>query len=157
MLLLLSSHSTFTIRLLRQHRYHISQGLISFYIFLGLLALKTRKKSFTLQVYILVRVAKGVLSLHEAYYLSFEGESIMEAAWSFTFKMLREILRDITDQNLSMKVRHALEFPLNWRMPRLEASWYIDFYRRSNNMNPALLELAKLDYKSTTFGKHLVN
>ena len=35
-------------RLLRQHGYRISQGLIFFCIFFGLLALKTRVKSFTL-------------------------------------------------------------------------------------------------------------
>ncbi|WOG94622.1 hypothetical protein DCAR_0313918 [Daucus carota subsp. sativus] len=55
---------------------------------------------------------------------------------------------NITDPNLSIKVRYALELPVNWRMLRLEARWYIDFYSRSNNMNPELLELAKLDYNT---------
>ena len=91
---------------------------------------------------------KGVLSLYEAYYFSSEGESIMEDAWSFTSKILKENLDDIIDPNLGINVRHALELPLNWRMPRLEARWYIDFYGRINNMNPALLELAKLDYNT---------
>lgn len=94
----------------------------------------------------LCKDAKGVLSLYEACYFSSEGESIMEAAWSFTSKTLKEILDDIIDPNLSIKVRHAWELPLNWRMPRLEARWYIDFCGRTNNINPALLELAKLDY-----------
>lgn len=84
--------------------------------------------------------------MYEACYFSSEGESIMEAAWSFTSKTLKEILDDIIDPNLSIKVRHAWELPLNWRMPRLEARWYIDFCGRTNNINPALLELAKLDY-----------
>ena len=86
--------------------------------------------------------------MYEAYYFSSEGESIMETAWSFTSKTLTEILGNITDPNLSIKVRYALELPVNWRMLRLEARWYIDFYSRSNNMNPELLELAKLDYNT---------
>lgn len=90
--------------------------------------------------------AKGVLSLYEAYYFSSEGESIMEDAWSFTSKILSENSGNIIDPILDMKVKHALELPLNWRMPRLEARWYIDLYARSNNMIPAVLELAKLDY-----------
>ncbi|XP_017240036.1 (R)-limonene synthase 1, chloroplastic-like [Daucus carota subsp. sativus] len=121
-------------RLLRQHGYDISQDVFEYFMVDG---------SFK---GCLCEDAKGVLSLYEAYYFSSEGESIMEAAWSFTSKTLTEILDNITDPNLSIKVRHALELPLNWRMPRLEARWYIDFYARSNNMNPALLELAKLDY-----------
>lgn len=89
---------------------------------------------------------RGILSLYEAYFFSFEGESVVEAAWSFTSTILEEQLDYITDPNLSIKVRKALELPLNWRMPRLEARWCIDLYEKSSNMNPALLELAKLDY-----------
>ena len=36
---------------------------------------------------------------------------------------------------------------MDWRMPRLEARWwFIDIYERSDDMNPTLLELAKLDF-----------
>ncbi|WOH16428.1 hypothetical protein DCAR_0935981 [Daucus carota subsp. sativus] len=121
-------------RLLRQHGYEISQDVFKYFMKNG------RFKACS------AKDARGVLSLYEASYFSSEGESIMEAAWSFASKTLREILGDITDPNLGIKVRHALELPLNWRMPRLEARWYIDFYGRSSNMNPALLELAKVDY-----------
>lgn len=89
---------------------------------------------------------QGILSLYEAYFFSFEGESLLEAAWSFTSITLVKRLDYITDRNLSIKVRQALELPLNWRMPRLDACWCIKLYETSNNMNPALLELAKLDY-----------
>lgn len=121
-------------RLLRQHGYTVSQDVFKYFMENG---------SFK---GCLCKDAKGLLSLYEAYYFSSEGESIMEDAWSFSSKTLREILDDIIDPNLSIKVRHALELPLNWRMPRLEARWYIDFSRRTNNINPALLELAMLDY-----------
>uniref|UniRef100_A0A2N9HVV0 Terpene synthase N-terminal domain-containing protein n=1 Tax=Fagus sylvatica TaxID=28930 RepID=A0A2N9HVV0_FAGSY len=47
---------------------------------------------------------------------------------------------------LLVEVSHSLEIPLHWRMPRLEARWFIDIYARSEGMNPTLLELAKLDF-----------
>ena len=50
------------------------------------------------------------------------------------------------DQNLAIEVNHALELPLQWRMPRLEARWFIDVYEKRQDMNPILLEFAKLDF-----------
>ncbi|KAL7001505.1 lysase, partial [Sarracenia purpurea var. burkii] len=68
---------------------------------------------------------KGLLSLYEATYFSFEGESIFEKAKDFTTKILKESLKvkDI-DEGLAIIVSHALELPLHWRMPRLEARWW---------------------------------
>ncbi|KAI4324181.1 hypothetical protein L6164_023738 [Bauhinia variegata] len=43
-------------------------------------------------------------------------------------------------------VTHALEIPLHWRMLRLEARWFIDFYGRKKSMIHSLLKLAKLDF-----------
>ncbi|MBA0880404.1 hypothetical protein Goshw_015105 [Gossypium schwendimanii] len=45
-----------------------------------------------------------------------------------------------------MLVDHALELPLHWRMPRLEARWFIDVYEKNKDKNPIILELAILDY-----------
>ncbi|EXC24794.1 Myrcene synthase [Morus notabilis] len=45
-----------------------------------------------------------------------------------------------------VEVSHALELPLHWRTPRLESRWFIDMYERRQDMNPSLLELAKLDF-----------
>ncbi|KAK1368460.1 (+)-delta-cadinene synthase [Heracleum sosnowskyi] len=89
---------------------------------------------------------KGLLSLYEASYFSIEGESLMEEAWSFTTKSLKECLENIVDLDLQMQVRQALELPLQWRIPRFDARWYIDLYQRSRNMIPAVLEFAKLDF-----------
>ncbi|XP_019171894.1 PREDICTED: (-)-alpha-terpineol synthase-like [Ipomoea nil] len=88
---------------------------------------------------------KGILSLYEATYLCMEGESIMEAAQHFCTKHLREIqnMKVILDQDL---VDHALEMPLYWRIQRFEARWFISVYENRHNMNPVLLEFAKLDY-----------
>ena len=90
---------------------------------------------------------KGILCLYEASYLSVEGENILEEARDVTRNSLEEYLKRTVDQNdLTMIINHAMEVPLHWRLPRLEARWFIDVYERSQGMNPILLELAKLDY-----------
>ncbi|KAL3515482.1 hypothetical protein ACH5RR_022384 [Cinchona calisaya] len=93
---------------------------------------------------------KGMLNLYEACFLSLEGEINLDLAREFTTKHLKNYLDNKQniddDQNLmSSLVYHALELPLWWRFPRIEAIWYIDAYERSSNMNPIMLELAKLD------------
>ncbi|KAK1354482.1 (-)-camphene/tricyclene synthase, chloroplastic [Heracleum sosnowskyi] len=121
-------------RLLRQHGFNVSQD-----VFKSLM----EDGSFN---DCLCKDTEGILSLYEAYFFSLEGESLIEAAWSFASTTLEKHLDNITDTNLRFKVRQALELPLNWSMPRLDARWSIDLYERSNNLNPALIELAKLDY-----------
>ncbi|XP_017221211.1 terpene synthase 10-like [Daucus carota subsp. sativus] len=121
-------------RLLRQHRFDISEDIFESFMVNG-----SFKEGLGDDV-------KGTLSLYEAYYFSSEGDSRMEAAWRFASKTLRERSDDIVDPNLGIKVRHALKSPLDWRMPKLEARWYIDVYGKSSDMNPAILELAKLDF-----------
>ncbi|GMI77554.1 terpene synthase 02 [Hibiscus trionum] len=85
-----------------------------------------------------------MLSLYEASYYSFEGKSVMEGAWQFTFENLVCVKGDM-DPILAVQVRHAMELPLPWRMPRLEARWYTDVYERRADSNPIVLQLAKLD------------
>ncbi|THG13153.1 hypothetical protein TEA_012692 [Camellia sinensis var. sinensis] len=90
---------------------------------------------------------KGLLSLYEASYLLMEDESILEEARDFTTKHLKEWLKmESIDPNLGMLVSHALELPLHWAMPRMEARWFIDAYEGRLDMNAKLLELAKLDF-----------
>nr|BBO53758.1 putative (+)-epi-alpha-bisabolol synthase [Scoparia dulcis] len=89
----------------------------------------------------------GLLSLYEASYLSMEGESLMYAAQVFATRHLREKLKeDKMDQDIAKEITHALEAPLRWSMPRLESRWFIDVYEKRQDMNPLLLELAKLDF-----------
>ena len=89
---------------------------------------------------------KGMLSLYEASFLSIEGENILDEARDFSAQHLEEYVKQNKDKNLSATVSHALEIPLHWRMLRLEARWFIDIYRRREDMNPILLELAELDF-----------
>nr|GME01175.1 (-)-alpha-terpineol synthase-like [Ipomoea batatas] len=121
-------------RLLRQHGYKVPQE-----VFCGFMDDQGNFKR------ILSGDTKGILSLYEATYLCMEGESIiMEAAQRFCTKHLREIQNmNVLDQDL---VEHALEMPLYWRMQRFEARWFISVYEKRHNMNPVLLEFAKLDF-----------
>lgn len=47
---------------------------------------------------------------------------------------------------LAILVSHALERPLHWRVPRLEARWFIDMYEKKQSMNTTILQFAKLDF-----------
>ncbi|XP_040959132.1 (R)-limonene synthase 1, chloroplastic [Gossypium hirsutum] len=53
---------------------------------------------------------------------------------------------DHVDPILTIQVKHAMELPLHWRMRRLEARWYIDVHERQADLNPIVLQLAKLDF-----------
>ncbi|KAL7197802.1 hypothetical protein ACSBR2_020343 [Camellia fascicularis] len=76
-----------------------------------------------------------------------EDESILEEARDFTAEHLKEWLKkESIDPNLGMLVSHALELPLHWAMPRMEARWFIDAYERRLDMNAKLLVFAKLDF-----------
>ena len=86
-----------------------------------------------------------MLSLYEASYAS-DGESLMEEAYSFASKFLKECVKSIDDSALGMQVSQALELPQQWRIPRLDARWYMDIYERSSNMIPEVLKFAKLDF-----------
>ncbi|KAL4012924.1 hypothetical protein IC575_025070 [Cucumis melo] len=123
-------------RLLRQHGFNLSQDVFNnFY--------SDETKSFSTQLY---EELNGILCLHEASFLSIEGENILETAKHFTLEYLEKYIKSSKDENEVAIVRHALELPLHWRMPRLETRWFIDIYERKVDMNPILLEFAKLDF-----------
>ena len=105
-------------------------------------------KSFNVQLY---EDLNGMLCLYEASFLSIEGENILETAKHFTMEYLEKYMKSSTDENEVAIVRHALELPLHWRMPRLETRWFIDIYERKVDMNPILLEFAKLDFNKVQF------
>ncbi|KAM0005938.1 putative R-linalool synthase [Helianthus debilis subsp. tardiflorus] len=86
-----------------------------------------------------------MLNLYEASYHSFEEESLLDEARDFSATFLKEN-QDRFDENISSLVSHALEFPLQWRVPRIEAKWFIHLYEKGSDMNPILLELSKLDF-----------
>ena len=94
----------------------------------------------------------GLLSLYEASFHLLKNESVLEEAREFATKHLEEYIEAIRNKQpqedyVWMLVEHSLELPLHWRMPRVEALWFIHAYkRRPDHINPTLLELAKLDF-----------
>ncbi|KAK2644285.1 hypothetical protein Ddye_019480 [Dipteronia dyeriana] len=87
-----------------------------------------------------------MVSLYEASYYRFEWESIMEEARKFTTENLKNLESHDLESKLAMEVKHALELPLHWRTPRLEARWFIDVYERRQDVNHILIEFAKLAF-----------
>ncbi|KAF5475195.1 hypothetical protein F2P56_007025 [Juglans regia] len=122
-------------RLLRQKKYNVPQDIFKSY---------TNEKGNFKEC--LCDDVNGMLALYEASFLLIEGESILEEARDFTTKHLKDYVEKSTDQNLRAMVNHALEFPLHWRVIRLEARWFIDVYRSREDMDPILLQLAELDF-----------
>ncbi|XP_023760107.1 R-linalool synthase QH1, chloroplastic [Lactuca sativa] len=128
------NHKALGFRLLRQHGYHVPQEIFGNF--------EDQTQNLKPHLY---EDMMCILNLYEASYNSFENESIMDDARDFTARYLKENLENI-HENLSSLVTHALELPLHWRVPRVEAIWYIEEYEKRNGMNPTLLELAKLDF-----------
>ncbi|XP_058210696.1 tricyclene synthase EBOS, chloroplastic-like isoform X1 [Rhododendron vialii] len=119
-------------RLCRQHGYEVSQDVFKRF--------KDENGNFMES---LSKDTNGLLSLYEASYFSFDGEKLMEEAKVFTTKHLKG---KIANEDLMEQINHALEMPLQHRMLRLEARWYIEAYGKSNDVNYLLLEMAKLEF-----------
>nr|WRW51042.1 geraniol synthase [Uncaria rhynchophylla] len=87
----------------------------------------------------------GLLSLYEASHLGATGEDILLEAMEFSEAHLKQSLSKLEPQ-LATNVSQALDLPRHRRMARLEARRYIEEYDNERGHDPALLELAKLDY-----------
>uniref|UniRef100_A0A804IM68 Terpene synthase n=1 Tax=Musa acuminata subsp. malaccensis TaxID=214687 RepID=A0A804IM68_MUSAM len=122
-------------RLLREHGFAVSEGVFNRFIDeKGNLKASLRHQT------------EGLVSLYEASHLAKEGEHVLEEATNFTTKQLKSLMEGSLEPHLREHVAHALELPLNWRMPRLQTRWFIEASQREAKMNPVLLELAKLDF-----------
>ena len=89
---------------------------------------------------------KGLLSLYEASFFGFQWEDIIDKAKAFSALHLKNTVQGELSPNMARKVSHALDMPLHWKLPRVEAIWYINTYEQEQNMIPSLLKLAKLQY-----------
>ncbi|XP_023513205.1 terpene synthase 10-like [Cucurbita pepo subsp. pepo] len=122
-------------RILRQHGYYIPQEVF-----------KKFKDEFESFNSICEEKAKRMLSLYEASFLAMEGESFLDDVRRFAIEHLSNYLKSSGNEIICTMIRHALELPLHWRMPRLEARWFIDVYQRKPETNLVLLDLATLDF-----------
>ncbi|KAL0365206.1 UNVERIFIED_CONTAM: (-)-alpha-terpineol synthase [Sesamum angustifolium] len=75
-----------------------------------------------------------------------QGEKTLGLAREFTTNFLQKYPNEKIDENLSLLVRHALELPIHWRVERPNARWFIEAYEKRPDVNPLVLELAKLDF-----------
>ncbi|WJX49871.1 Tricyclene synthase tps4, chloroplastic [Trifolium repens] len=121
-------------RLLREYGYDISADIFERF--------KDHNGNFKA---CLVEDIKGMLSLYEASFLSYEGEQILDEANAFTSFHLRGIKEDKSNF-LFEQVNHSLELPLHRRFQKLEARWYIESNKKRNDVNMVLVEAAKLDF-----------
>ncbi|CAA0836098.1 Tricyclene synthase- chloroplastic [Striga hermonthica] len=129
-------------RVLRQHGFQLSQDVFD--------AFKNENGDFDLSS-LGTYNDKGLLELYEASFLSTAAEETLELAKEFTTNVLKSKIELINrafehDQYLFSLARHSLEVPSHWRIPRLDARWFMDTYKTRPDMNPLLLELAKLDF-----------
>nr|QLC36835.1 terpene synthase 17 [Cannabis sativa] len=134
-------------RLLRQHGYAVPQETFNYF--------KDETGKFKTNI---SGDIMGVLALYEASFYEKKGESILEEARIFTTERLKNYTIMISEQKKLMinnnydyyynieLVNHALELPLHRRTTRIEAKWFIDMYKKKQDMNPILLEFAKLDF-----------
>ncbi|XP_042757342.1 (E)-beta-ocimene synthase, chloroplastic isoform X2 [Lactuca sativa] len=120
-------------RLLRKHGYNVSQDF--------LLRFKDSHGGF---MRCLETDVRGLLSLYEASYLSFECEKDLHEAKLFAREHLLKLK---CQENEALEdINHALELPSYRRMLRLQARWYTDAYSKRKDANMLLLELATSDY-----------
>ena len=52
------------------------------------------------------------------------------------------------DVFVAEQAKRALELPLHWKVPTLEARWFIHVYEKREDKNHLLLELAKLEFNT---------
>ncbi|XP_026423934.1 exo-alpha-bergamotene synthase-like isoform X1 [Papaver somniferum] len=125
-------------RLLRQHGFHESQDIFSEF--------RHGEGGFKETI---IHDIKGMLNLFEAAHLLSEGEIILSEAILFTRKYLLENGSNKNKNinvNLAKQVDRSLETPFHWRVQRSETRFYIETYESQKDMNPRLLELAKVNY-----------
>ncbi|KAG6422038.1 hypothetical protein SASPL_118599 [Salvia splendens] len=126
-------------RLLREHGFLVSQDVFDCF--------KNEKGDFKAS---LCDDRRGVLELYEASFLLTHGEETLELANEFATKHLQRIVEEGgDDHNLLERVRYALDLPIHWRIQRPNARWFIEAYGRRSEMNPTILELAKLEFNIT--------
>ncbi|KAJ1691542.1 hypothetical protein LUZ63_015697 [Rhynchospora breviuscula] len=127
-------HVALRFRLLRQHGFYVSTDVFCKF--------KDSDGNFDKN---LRKDARGLLSLYNAGYLAFPGETVLNEAISFTRGHLKSKANDL-DSPLKRQVLRALNTPLRRMVPRIEAMYYIEEYMEEKKRNDTLLKLATMDY-----------
>ncbi|RDX83854.1 Isoprene synthase, chloroplastic, partial [Mucuna pruriens] len=127
--------TSLSFRILRQHGFEVSQDVFKRF--------KDKEGGFCAE---LKDDVQGLLSLYEASYLGFEGESLLDEARAFSITHLKNNLNKGINTKVAQQVSHALELPYHRRLHRLEARWLLDKYEPKEPHHHLLHELAKLDF-----------
>ncbi|CAL4914377.1 unnamed protein product [Urochloa decumbens] len=121
-------------RLLRQHGFWVSAGEFDKF--------KHEDGRFVNDI---TNDPKGLLSLYNAANLLNHDEGALEEALVFARRHL-ELMQSSLKSPLAEQVERALKIPLPRTLKRVEAVSYIPEYSVDERYNPAILELAKLDF-----------
>nr|UIB01639.1 tau-cadinol synthase [Cymbopogon martinii] len=121
-------------RLLRQHGLWVSAEEFEKF--------KQADGSFTSDI---ANDPKGLLSLYNAANLLYHTEEVLEEALLFARRHLESIQSGLKSP-LAEQVGRSLKIPLARTIKRIEAIAYIPEYSVDPRHNPAILELAKLDF-----------
>ncbi|KAG5133684.1 hypothetical protein JHK82_024872 [Glycine max] len=129
-------HATaLSFRLLRQHGFEVSQDVFKRF--------KDKEGGFINE---LKGDMQGLLSLYEASYLGFEGETLLDEARAYSITHLKNNLKVGVNTEVKEQVSHALELPYHRGLNRLEARWFLEKYEPNESHHHVLLELAKIDF-----------
>ncbi|KAM3297617.1 hypothetical protein ACQJBY_039503 [Aegilops geniculata] len=87
----------------------------------------------------------GFVALHEASYLAFPGEAMLDEARAFAVKKLEQLM-----PSMFISMERQRDLPLQWRVPRLQAIWSLKQHgyndERHLSMDPSVLQLAVVDF-----------
>ncbi|MED6205009.1 hypothetical protein PIB30_014004 [Stylosanthes scabra] len=143
-----SLHATALLfKILRQHAFHVSQGLFKLSSFTADVFESFKDDEGNLKAEIGNDV-QGMLSVYEASHLSFQGENLCEMAKGYSVTNLMKIItKEETENKMKESVRSVLEgLPYHHSPSIVEARRYINTYHKKEPHNQLLLELAKLDF-----------
>lgn len=98
--------------------------------------------------------AKDIMELLEASHLGLEGEQILDELKKLATTWLKDCFTssaiNIKEFNVDVeRVVHALELPSHWRVPWFGVKWHVKHFQTEKDMDPDLLELAKLNFNIT--------
>ncbi|KAF7111347.1 hypothetical protein CFC21_111371 [Triticum aestivum] len=87
----------------------------------------------------------GFVALHEASYLAFPGEAMLDEARAFAVKKLEQLM-----PSMFISMERQIDLPLQWRVPRLQAIWSLQQHGYNDekhlSMDPSVLQLAVVDF-----------
>ena len=121
-------------KLLRQFGHFVSQS--------SLLADKNILKKSS------VGGIKEIIELFDGSHLASNGEIFLDGVKAFTINCLKDASANIHDDHIEQVV-HALELPSYWRVQWFDVKWHINQYEKQENVNPFLLDLAKVNFNIT--------